>query len=106
MQTADVDKERGTWPLVGLAYFFFILAFVFVRLVLVSQARDPYLFGMELPRAEGFRIACGLTALLFGISGLTALGFVADRGSGRQLLVAIVALPFVLVLLEAVTLDL
>ena len=98
-------KVQASWGLVVAAYAGLIVAFFLVRLALVSAARDPIMWGFELPRSSSFQNLCSLLAFLAGLGGLGALGFVADRGSGRQLLVGMLALPLVLVLLEAVNMG-
>lgn len=98
-------KISATQLLLG-AYLGILLAFGLGRLVIVSNARDPYLLGIAIPTATWFQLCCGLSALLLGIASLLAIGFAVERGTPRQLVYAFFALPLVLFLLEAITLDL
>lgn len=99
------QAKLGTWKLVIAAYVGLSCAFALARIALISGARDPYVWGVEIPRSGIFQAGCGAAAFVLGLGGLLALGFVADRGTGKQLLIAMLALPLVLILLEIVNMG-
>lgn len=101
----EMEERPGTWKLVAGAYTLLLVAFGCARLAIISSARDPYLWSIELPRTLLFQSVCGVAACLLGLAGLLCVGFIADRGTGKQLIVAMMVLPLVLILLEAVNMD-
>jgi hypothetical protein len=99
-------KNRITaGKLLCFAYIGILFAFALGRLVMISNARDPYFMGYAVPTQGWFQISAGLIALATGIASLLAIGFAIERGSAKQTLYALFTLPLILFLLEAITLD-
>jgi hypothetical protein len=101
----DEEKPPISWKVVAAAYLGIISCFGFIRLAIVSSSRDPFIWGIALPRSATFQTCCGLAALFLGVGGLFSIGLTADRGTPRQLIISMLALPLVLILLEIVNLD-
>ena len=101
---ATVKTSNSKLLIFGL-YSGIIFAFICVRVLIISKARDPYLWSYALPTSTSFQISLGLLALLAGIASLFAIGVIVQKGNAKEMLYTLFALPLILFLLELVTQD-
>ncbi|MBX7143295.1 MAG: hypothetical protein K1X79_02480 [Oligoflexia bacterium] len=91
--------------LLAFSYFGISLAFACIRLIIVSQARDPFLWGIRIPGSFSLQLGLGLTSAAAALVSLGGLVAAVNRGRTAHLVAAFFLLPLVLILLEVVTLD-
>jgi Na+/melibiose symporter-like transporter len=99
------SNTLGSWRPVLIAYATVLISFAFIRLILVSQARDPFIWGVEVPVTQTFRLTCGFASAAFGIFALFIVGRTMDRGTPQQMMAFAPLLPLILVLMELVSME-